>query len=112
MSKRRAEVDSETDELASQFKFATIEAKEDGDFAHESPKRKGDNEVPCPSSPLGIWNKLRWVAPSVWEQVTNRAQTPHPLLLRVYISKQFHVNASNSIHTNLTLLLACITKML
>ena len=109
MSKRRAEVDSETDELASQFKYATVE---DVGFAPESPKRKGDNEVPCPSSPLGLWNKLRWIAPHVWEQVTNRAQTPHPLLLRVYISPQFHVNASNPIHTNLTLLLDCMTKML
>jgi hypothetical protein len=120
MSKRRAEDDVETDELSLQFKYATIETEEDEDDnddnedenAHDSPKRKGDSTTHlCPLSLLGLWNKLRWIAPHVWEQVTNRAQEPHPLLLRLYVSRHLKINASNPVHVNLTLLLNCMTKL-
>lgn len=117
MSKRRHDNDDEVEQAASMFKYATLEEILSENKGAASPKRKGDHDNSQgdyqgdqrkSAPPMTLWNKLRWIAPRAWEEITNKAQIPHPMLLRVYIATHFNVKSSNTVEQNLNLLLSLL----
>jgi hypothetical protein len=115
MSKRRHDGDEdEVEQTRSMFKCATLEdTKHENDAPALTTKRKGDfentqGERRTMSPPMTLWNKLRWAVPRVWEEVTNKEQIPHPMLLRVYITTHYNVKSSNTVEYNLSLLMSLL----
>ena len=125
MSKRHHEDDGEDGEVEqtrSMFKYATLEdtledtpkdIKHENDTLASTAKRKGDHENTqgerrTMSPPMTLWNKLRWTVPRVWEEITNREQIPHPMLLRFYINTHYNVKSSNTVEHNLSLLMSLL----
>ena len=112
-TKRRHDNDDEVEQAASMFKYATLEENVGENKGAASPKRKGDHESSQgdqrkSAPPMTLWNKLRWIAPRAWEEITNKAQIPHPMLLRVYITTHFNVKSSNTVEHNLNLLMSLL----
>jgi hypothetical protein len=84
--------------------------KDDNARLKSSPKRKGSDDIEAYESPLPRWNLMRRNWPQVWEQITDRTEQPHALLLRDYITRHLGRNASHTIYDNLDLLMGILQQ--